>query len=61
VQKFDQALETKGQAMAAWQWLEKIAEQLDLKWESLSPEVLLKAGFGLSYKDLSEEGRILSK
>jgi NADH dehydrogenase/NADH:ubiquinone oxidoreductase subunit G len=59
VQKFDKALETKGQAMAAWQWIEKIAGQLELGWEPLSPEGLLREGFGFGYKDLENEGKVI--
>jgi NADH-quinone oxidoreductase subunit G len=59
VQKFDKALEVKGQAMAPWQWIEKLAEQLELKWESLSPEGLLREGFGFRYEELGKEGKVI--
>lgn len=59
VQKFDKALEVKGQAMAAWQWIEMIAEGLGLAWRPMSPAALLREGFGLSYDELGGEGKVL--
>jgi predicted molibdopterin-dependent oxidoreductase YjgC len=61
VQKFAKALEVKGQAMAAWQWVEMIAEGLGLAWRPMGPEELLREGFGMGYGELGAEGKIISK
>lgn len=59
VQKFEKALDAKGQARAAWEWIEAVARGMGLNWEPLNPELLFREGFGLSYDRLEKEGKVL--
>jgi NADH-quinone oxidoreductase subunit G len=59
VQKFERALELKGQTLPAWQWLAHMAEAMGFAGAIPEPEKLLQAGFGLKYADLGETGKVL--
>jgi len=59
VQRFEKALELKGQGRPAWQWLQEVSAAAGHRWTVASPENLLEEGFGLKYADLSPDGRVL--
>lgn len=61
VQKFKKALDPRGQARPAWQWLQTIAEKLGHSWGEITPEKLLKEGFGMNYEELGEGGKVISE
>lgn len=59
VQKFEKALEARSQMQSAWKWLNEISKKLGHDLKISSAEQLLKEGFGLSYSDLGDEGKVL--
>ncbi len=59
VQKFEKAIEPRSQMQAAWQWLKEIAQKLGQDLPISAPEELLKEGFGLSYSELKDLGKVI--
>lgn len=59
VQKFEKAIAPRSQMQPAWKWIQELSKKMghDLKWSS--SEQLLKEGFGLSYLDLGDQGKLL--
>ncbi|MDX1387392.1 MAG: molybdopterin-dependent oxidoreductase, partial [bacterium] len=58
VQKFERALQPRGMTLPAWKWIEEIALGLGKEFD-FHPENLLREGFGLGYKDLGKDGKVL--
>ncbi len=59
VQKFEKALAPRSQMQPAWKWLNELSKKLGDDLKISSPEQLLKEGFGLSYSELGETGKVL--
>lgn len=59
VQKFEKALAPRSQMQPVWKWLGEISKKLGHDLKISSPEQLLKEGFGLTYSDLGDMGKVL--
>ncbi len=58
-QKFQRALEPKGEIREAWKWIQEIARGLGMPWKHQEPEEFFTEFFELKYSDLGETGKIL--
>ncbi len=61
VQKFEKALNPKGQTRPAYEWLGEIAKRMNLSWEVASAEAIFQEAFGMKYEDLGKEGKVLGE
>ncbi len=57
VQKFEKALEPKGQIEPAWKWIRAIALKLGVGWPFSSEEEIFKEAFGFPYSELGPTGK----
>ncbi|MCP5468762.1 MAG: (2Fe-2S)-binding protein [Deltaproteobacteria bacterium] len=59
IQKFESALEVKGEMQSAWQYLQEIAEGLGHAWNIVSSDKLLQEFFNLNYEAIGEQGKVI--
>jgi len=59
VQRFHPALKPRGQMRPAWVWLKEIAAKMRFPWDLSNAEAFLKEGFGMTYVDLGEKGKLV--
>jgi predicted molibdopterin-dependent oxidoreductase YjgC len=59
IQKFEKAINPKGQVRPAYEWIGEIAKRMNLERGENSPEAIFQEEFGMKYEELGKEGKVL--